>query len=240
MHLFLIISDTSEQINIKPVANEKETPPESGTEEVMDLSLCPQCNMLFVSREEFLAHTKAKCARKLTCYTCGKLFTKVQGLAQHLVEVRHGEIICSICGHEGESQKDAEIHIGKHASDPERPYFCQHCDLRFSTRKKWENHLPKHSSEAPFICKDCGKGFKWKHALTAHSVIHAPEKKFLCQECGFSTSHMSTFKIHNRMHSGHLMKCDVKNCTFQVGLNFCVICKFFSREMSDAKSLGFL
>ena len=59
-------------------------------------------------------------------------------------------------------------------------------------------------------------GFKWKHALTAHSVIHAPEKKFLCQECGFSTSHMSTFKIHNRMHSGNLMKCDVKNCTFQV------------------------
>ena len=87
--------------------------PETLTDEVMDLSLCPQCNMLFVSREEFLAHTKAKCARKLTCYTCGKLFTRVQGLATHLVEVRHGETICSICGHEGESQKEAEIHIGK-------------------------------------------------------------------------------------------------------------------------------
>ena len=106
--------------------------------------------------------------------------------------------------------------VGKHAMDHERPYFCVNCDARFSTRKKWENHLPKHSSEAPFVCKECGKGFKWKHALTAHSVIHAPEKKFLCQECGFSTSHMSTFKIHNRMHSGNLMKCDVKNCTFQV------------------------
>ena len=87
--------------------------PETLTDEVMDLSLCPQCNMLFVSREEFLAHTKAKCARKLTCYTCGKLFTRVQGLATHLVEVRHGETICSICGHEGESQKEAEIHIGE-------------------------------------------------------------------------------------------------------------------------------
>ena len=94
--------------------DDKETSPESLNDEFhMDLSLCPQCNMLFVSREEFLAHTKAKCARKLTCYTCGKLFTRVQGLASHLVEVRHGEIICSICGHEGESQKEAEIHIGR-------------------------------------------------------------------------------------------------------------------------------
>ena len=79
----------------------------------MNFSICPQCNMLFVSEEEFLAHTKVKCARKLTCYTCGKLFTRVQGLALHLTDVRHGETVCSICGYEGESQKDAEIHIGE-------------------------------------------------------------------------------------------------------------------------------
>lgn len=181
----------------------------------MDLSICPQCNMLFVSKEEFLAHSKVKCAKRLTCYTCGKFFTRVQGLTNHLIEVRHGEMVCSICGFEGESQKDAEIHIAKHAADMEKPYFCTFCDLRFSTRKRWEKHLPKHSSEAPFVCKDCGKAFKWNHALTAHSVVHAPVKKFLCQECGFSTSHVSTFRFHNRMHTGNLMKCDVKSCTFQ-------------------------
>lgn len=181
----------------------------------MDLSICPQCNMLFVSKEEFLAHSKVKCAKRLTCYTCGQFFTRVQGLANHLVDVRHGEMVCSICGFEGESQKDAEIHIAKHAADMDKPYFCTFCDLRFSTRKRWEKHLPKHSNEAPFVCKDCGKAFKWNHALTAHSVVHAPHKKFLCQECGFSTSHVSTFRFHNRMHTGNLMKCDVKSCTFQ-------------------------
>ena len=113
---------------------------------------------------------------------------------------------------------------GKHAIDQERPYFCVFCDIRFSTRKRWEKHMPKHSAEAPFDCKDCGKAFKWKHALTAHSVIHAPVKKFLCQECGFSTSHVSTFRFHNRIHSGNLTKCDVKNCTFQVCLFFPIKC----------------
>ena len=200
-------------------AENKKTTLDNNEENIsMDLSICPQCNMLFVSKEEFLAHSKVKCAKRLTCYTCGQFFTRVQGLANHLVDVRHGEMVCSICGFEGESQKDAEIHIAKHAADMDKPYFCTFCDLRFSTRKRWEKHLPKHSNEAPFVCKDCGKAFKWNHALTAHSVVHAPHKKFLCQECGFSTSHVSTFRFHNRMHTGNLMKCDVKSCTFQVHL----------------------
>ena len=45
--------------------------------------------------------------------------------------------------------------LGKHAIDQERPYFCVFCDIRFSTRKRWEKHMPKHSAEAPFDCKDC-------------------------------------------------------------------------------------
>jgi hypothetical protein len=36
------------------------------------------------------------------------------------------------------------------------------------------------------------------------------------QECGFSTSHASTLRFHSRMHAGNLMKCQVKDCTFQV------------------------
>ena len=32
---------------------------------------------------------------------------------RYLMEVRHGETVCFTCGYEGESQKDAEIHIGK-------------------------------------------------------------------------------------------------------------------------------
>lgn len=118
----------------------------------------------------------------------------------------------------GQSPQVTLSFSGKHGLDHENPYFCVFCDQRFSTRKRWEKHLPKHSAEAPFVCKEksCGKAFKWKHALTAHSVIHADVKKFLCQECGFSTSHVSTFRFHSRIHSGNLMKCDVKNCTFQV------------------------
>ena len=97
-----------------------------------------------------------------------------------------------------------------------QPYFCHFCESRFSTRKRWDQHLPKHSTEAPHVCPVCNKGFKWKHALTAHMVVHSSEKKFLCQECGFSTSHASTFKFHQRNHNGQLMKCEVvSGCKFQ-------------------------
>ena len=229
----LLHQDTSNEIlnprlnRLPNFAENKKTLDNNEENISMDLSICPQCNMLFVSKEEFLAHSKVKCAKRLTCYTCGQFFTRVQGLANHLVDVRHGEMVCSICGFEGESQKDAEIHIAKHVADMDKPYFCTFCDLRFSTRKRWEKHLPKHSNEAPFVCKECGKAFKWNHALTAHSVVHAPVKKFLCQECGFSTSHVSTFRFHNRMHTGNLMKCDVKSCTFQVHLKSPNLCSLF-------------
>ena len=98
-----------------------------------------------------------------------------------------------------------------------QPYFCHGCESRFSTRKRWDQHLPKHLTEAPHVCPICNKGFKWKHALTAHMVVHSTEKKYLCPECGFSTSHASTFKFHQRNHTpGQMMKCEVvMGCKFQ-------------------------
>lgn len=189
--------------------------PRPGKEVRMDISVCPKCDLLFMSKEEFLSHKSCHCARKIICQTCGATFPRVQTLLTHLIEVRHGEMECSACSYSAKSQKDLEGHLNRHVQVMDKPYFCTHCEARFSTRKRWLQHLPKHSTEAPFVCGTCGKAFKWKHALTAHEVIHSSEKKFLCQDCGFSTSHVSTLRFHNRMHAGNLMKCDVQDCTFQ-------------------------
>ena len=68
-------------------------------------------------------------------------------------QVRHGEIMCSVCHYAADSQSALEAHIRKHQEDPTRPYFCHSCDARFSTRKRWDQHLPKHQTETPFVCQ---------------------------------------------------------------------------------------
>ncbi len=51
------------------------------------------------------------------------------------IEIRHGEMDCSVCSFAAKSQKDLENHLKRHADVADKPYFCTHCDARFSTRK---------------------------------------------------------------------------------------------------------
>ena len=61
--------------------------------------------------------------------------------------------MCSVCNYAAESQSALEAHLRKHTEDPTKAYFCHSCDSRFSTRKRWDLHLPKHQMETPFICQ---------------------------------------------------------------------------------------
>ena len=123
-----------------------------------DISSCHRCDLLFMSKEEFLGHRQLNCSRKFTCKTCGAMFTKVQSLLEHLTEVRHGETLCSVCNFATESSTDMELHIGTHALEPKRPFFCLQCDNRFAVKSGLVQHLPKHSSETPFVCQICTRG----------------------------------------------------------------------------------
>ncbi len=124
----------------------------------MDISFCRKCDLLFISKEEFLAHRMLDCTRKFTCKTCGSMFTRVQSLLEHLAEVRHGETICSVCLLALPSSVEMEAHLARHLARTDRPYFCHKCESRFATINALAQHLPKHSSETPFVCQVCNKG----------------------------------------------------------------------------------
>lgn len=181
----------------------------------MDVSFCHKCDLLFISKEEFLIHRQMNCTRKFSCKSCGLLFTRVQSLLEHLVEVRHGESICSICHYAATTSAAMDSHLQNHMKVTKKPYFCLQCDSRFPTRSALIQHLPKHSNETPFICNICTKGFKWKQALSAHMVTHSTAKRHSCSICGFSTAHTSIFKSHQRLHNGMTLKCDLDGCTFE-------------------------
>ena len=46
-----------------------------------------------------------------------------------------------MCGFDSKSQKDFEAHLSRHADTMDKPYFCSHCDARFSTRKVTGNFI---------------------------------------------------------------------------------------------------
>jgi len=104
-----------------------------------------------------IANLPSDLFRRLTCRTCCLSFVKVQKLVSHLVwifvkdfweicivfeyfnfkiEARHNDTTdCSACGYNASSHEDYEAHLEKHQEVAEKPYFCAHCDLRFSMRK---------------------------------------------------------------------------------------------------------
>ena len=120
----------------------------------MDFSFCAKCGLLFISKDEYDAHN---CAKKFTCKTCGDMFARVQQLLEHLLEVRHGETVCSVCDH-AVSAAEMEAHIRDHLLVPGKPYLCLQCESRFASRSGLQNHVPKHSAETPFVCQICFKG----------------------------------------------------------------------------------
>ena len=120
----------------------------------MDFSFCAKCGLLFISKDEYDAHN---CAKKFTCKTCGDMFARVQQLLEHLLEVRHGETVCSVCDHVV-SSVEMEAHIRDHLLVPGKPYLCLQCESRFASRSGLQNHVPKHSAETPFVCQICFKG----------------------------------------------------------------------------------
>jgi hypothetical protein len=143
------------------VANETapiEAKTEGDDEVPMDYSICHKCDLLFISKDEYLAHQEHNCAKKFTCKSCGAMFTRVQSMLEHLLEVRHGETVCSLCDHVTLSSTEMEAHFHDHLRTPGKPYVCLQCDSRYASRNGLLMHIPKHSAETPFVCPICSKG----------------------------------------------------------------------------------
>jgi hypothetical protein len=107
---------------------------------------------------------------------------------------------------------------------------CDHCDMKFTNRHHFMNHLRKEHRSKEIYCTDCDKDFKTlgclrihlatdhgrnsgpvacpvcqkvspdKTALRSHMYIHGTERNHFCERCGASFLHKKSFEMHMKMH----------------------------------------
>ncbi|NXK80183.1 SALL1 protein, partial [Amazona guildingii] len=97
---------------------------------------------------------------------------------------------CRFCAKVFGSDSALQIHLRSQMG--ERPFKCNVCGNRFSTKGNLKVHFQCHKEKYPHIqitpkqhyCNTCGKTFSSSSALQIHERTHTGEKPFACTICG--------------------------------------------------------
>uniref|UniRef100_A0A673L044 C2H2-type domain-containing protein n=1 Tax=Sinocyclocheilus rhinocerous TaxID=307959 RepID=A0A673L044_9TELE len=85
------------------------------------------------------------------------------------------------------------IHTG------EKPYQCDHCELRFSKVPELRRHLISHTGEV-YLCPVCGKALRDPHTLRAHERLHTGDRPYKCEQCGKGYTMATKLRRHMKSH----------------------------------------
>ena len=136
-------------------------------------------------------HATLGVVARYPCVTCGKAFTRSNGLVRH-----------------------QRTHIG------EKPYKCfsPDCTATFSVSGDRARHMRNHVGVKPFACADCGKKFSGNDKLQEHRLIHSDEKMFLCTTCNKRFAQRRSLQVHMQTHVDERpYKCGWSDCNSSFG-----------------------
>ena len=108
----------------------------------------------------------------------------------------------------GNIQQDSDAIEG--ISNSVKPFLCNQCCSRFTSRAHLKRHQTVHSVEKPYVCRRCGKKFAHRDYLFNHTKTHKDDKQFalkkflstLCNRCDERFSTPAALEMHKRIHSG--------------------------------------
>lgn len=82
-----------------------------------------------------------------------------------------------------------------------KPYQCEICFKRLSTKTNLRGHITTHSDEKPFLCPICSKNFKQKRHLKYHMKIHVKYPELSYINNNFELMDESQMKYSNDMNT---------------------------------------
>lgn len=158
---------------------------------------CSECEQSFTDGLMLISHLEAhgredqerRLGKSHRCHICGKTFDQA-GVLQRHVKTQHQETVkntCPECFRSFRYPSDLDIHRSCH--DPNRPFVCNTCELRFWTSKSLSTHqrlahsaseplktvnpAPKTDSDSPkvFTCQPCNKIYTIRRSYMKHCRV---------------------------------------------------------------------
>lgn len=153
----------------------KQTIPKSDYIEFLDNNLvlltCRTCNKIFTTLDGLKCHKRVHTGDLFKCKICDKEYTRLNHLQRH--ELSHGRRkvhVCKICNKTLTRFEHLKRHLVTHLK--EKPFSCEKCNRGFNRLEHLVNHARRCKGDRVHICDICNKGFNREDSLQVHKRIH--------------------------------------------------------------------
>ena len=186
--------------------------------------ICQQCQVVFTSEAEYIAHIltcNATASKEHTCAICLQTCATKDMLTTHLL--KHNIYGCTVCDEMFTQKRDLAAHVKSHneteihgqlslqetssGSDESKrkPYECHLCDKSFQRQQNLSQHFRTHDGARSWRCKKCDKTFQMKYSLDRH-IISAHRNNTAELQCAKCRKQFKTKSEFNRHLSAHAME----------------------------------